>query len=51
MTSKSHNYPDGSRYEGGWKNEKRHGYGTWSRPDGTKYAGEWLNDNPMGRAC
>lgn len=48
MNSKSRTYPDGSRYEGEWKNEKRHGYGIWTRPDGTKYAGEWIEGKPDG---
>lgn len=48
MSNHSHTYPDGSRYEGGWKNEERNGYGTWIRPDGTKYVGEWLDDKPEG---
>jgi hypothetical protein len=48
MSSKGRTYPDGSRYEGEWKNEKRHGYGIWTRPDGTKYAGEWMEDKPDG---
>ncbi len=49
MSSESRTYPDGSMYEGGWKNEKRHGYGIWTRPDGTKYAGEWFGDKPDGQ--
>jgi hypothetical protein len=48
MRNHSNTYPDGSRYEGGWKNEKRNGYGIWTRPDGTKYVGEWLDDKPEG---
>jgi hypothetical protein len=48
MSNQSYTYQDGSRYDGGWKNEKRNGYGIWVRPDGTKYAGEWVDDKPDG---
>lgn len=49
MQSNEYTYPDGSRYEGEFKDGKRHGRGAWIRPDGTKYIGEWVNDKPCGR--
>ncbi len=42
-------YPDGTRYKGGWKDNRRHGYGVWLRPDGMKYEGEWEKDKPSGQ--
>jgi ribosomal protein L29 len=48
MERKTHVYSDGSKYEGAWKDGKRHGNGTWTRPDGLKYDGEWTDDKPNG---
>ncbi len=48
VSKQNYTYPDGSWYEGEWKNDKRDGYGVWIRPDGTKYAGEWVDDLPHG---
>ncbi len=39
-------YNSGMRYEGEWKNGKRHGKGILIYPDKTKYEGEW-KDNRM----
>eukprot|EP00439_Symbiodinium_sp_Y106_P049469 s1374_g6.t1 len=36
-------WPDGSRYEGEYKNDFRHGQGTLTWPDGRKYEGQWAN--------
>ena len=30
-------YPDGKRYEGNWKDGKKHGTGTYIWPDGSRY--------------
>ncbi len=49
MERRENVYQDGSRYEGEWQDEKRHGQGVWTRPDGTAYAGEWKNDKPDGQ--
>lgn len=49
MERREHVYEDGSRYEGEWQDEKRHGQGVWTRPDGSVYAGEWKNDKPDGQ--
>ncbi len=48
MNKKKVSEPDGSTYEGDFKDNKRHGYGLWIRPDGTKYAGMWENNKPHG---
>jgi hypothetical protein len=48
MTRGTYTYPDGAKYDGEWKDNKRHGHGVWMRPDGTKYVGEWVNDQPEG---
>jgi hypothetical protein len=37
-------WPDGSRYEGTWKDSKRHGTGAMCWPDGTSWHGEWNED-------
>ena len=34
-------YGNGYKYEGEWKDGKRHGQGTFTHPDGRKYVGEW----------
>jgi hypothetical protein len=33
---------DGRRYEGQYKNDKKHGYGIYYWPDHRKYEGWWL---------
>jgi competence protein ComEC len=45
----TYTYPDGSKYEGEWQDNKRHGRGIWTRPDGMRYEGEWENDKPSGQ--
>ncbi len=35
--------PDGSWYEGQWKNGKPHGQGQYRRPDGKIFIGEWID--------
>ena len=32
---------NGDKYQGEWKNEKRHGQGAYIYPNGRKYEGEW----------
>ena len=34
-------YPKGDKYEGNFKNEKRHGYGIYIYKDGSKDKGMW----------
>ena len=36
-------WPDGRKYEGEYKDDKKEGYGTFYWPDGRKYTGAWLN--------
>ena len=45
----AHTYPDGSKYEGEWKDGKQHGQGTYSWHDGDQYVGEWKDDKPHGQ--
>ena len=49
MNRRTYTYPDGTTYEGEWKDGKRHGHGVWTRLDGTMYVGEWENDKPQGQ--
>ena len=49
------NYPDGRRYEGEYKDNKRDGYGIMTYQDGgfyqegSRYEGEWKNDKRNGQ--
>jgi hypothetical protein len=49
------NYPDGRRYEGEYKNNKRGGYGIMNYQavglyqEGSRYEGEWKNDKRDGQ--
>ncbi|CAF4191791.1 unnamed protein product, partial [Adineta steineri] len=43
-TFKVHTYENGSRYEGEWKNQKRHGKGTFYYANGNTYTGDWVDD-------
>ena len=40
--------PDGCTYEGGWKDDKYHGYGIFKWPDGTKYEGQFVDGDKWG---
>ncbi|MBW2143580.1 MAG: hypothetical protein JRG75_04195, partial [Deltaproteobacteria bacterium] len=42
-------YPDGSKYEGQWKDEKRNGQGTMSFSDGGKLVGQWKDGRFSGQ--
>ena len=42
-------FQDGSKYEGEWKDRKKHGQGTLTWPDGRKFVGEFKDDNPHGQ--
>jgi hypothetical protein len=44
-------FPDGSKYVGEVKNDKKHGQGTLTLPDGSKYVGEWKNGLPNGQGA
>jgi hypothetical protein len=42
-------YPDGSEYEGQFRNNQKHGKGVMRWPNGEKtYDGEWENDTAKG---
>ena len=34
----------GNKYEGWWKNDQRHGQGTYTHDDGTVRKGKWINN-------
>ena len=46
-----HNYPSGSRYEGGWKGGRKHGQGTYTYAGGGKYVGEFVDDKRHGQGA
>jgi len=37
-------FPDGRKYEGGWEEGKRFGFGMMYYPNGDVYEGEYRND-------
>jgi len=39
--------PDGKKYEGEWKDDKKHGQGTETYPNGSKYVGEFKNGKKL----
>ena len=41
-------WPDGSRYEGMWRNDKANGQGKLVHADGDIYEGQWVNDKAEG---
>ena len=41
-------WPDGSKYEGYWKNDMANGKGRLIHADGDVYEGEWVNDKAHG---
>ncbi len=41
-------WPDGTRYEGGWADGKKHGQGIFTWPSGQRYEGEWKDDKKNG---
>ena len=40
-------FPDGTRYEGEYRNGKRHGQGILTMPDGTRYEGAFRDGKPV----
>ena len=42
-------WPDGSRYEGYWKNNKANGKGRLIHGDGDVYEGDWVDDKAHGQ--
>ncbi len=41
-------YPEGAKYEGGWKDGRRQGQGTLTHPYAGQYEGQWKDDKPHG---
>ncbi len=41
-------WPDGSKYEGQWKQGKSNGYGRMTHANGDIYEGNWVNDKANG---
>ena len=41
-------WPDGRRYEGQYKDDKKDGYGIFEWADGKKYKGQWKNGKQNG---
>ena len=41
-------WPDGRRYEGDYKDDKKDGYGIFEWADGKKYKGYWQNGKQNG---
>jgi len=37
-------YPDGKRYEGFYKLDRRHGFGEYRMTDGRTHCGGWMNN-------
>ncbi len=43
LPSGRRDWPDGSSYQGGWKDGMPHGSGEFRRPDGRVFTGEWVD--------
>jgi hypothetical protein len=41
-------YPSGEKYEGEFRDDKRHGQGTMTYPDGGYKTGKWQDDGFLG---
>lgn len=41
-------YPDGKKFEGQWKDGKKHGQGTYSWPNGSKYYVNYIEGKMQG---
>ena len=41
-------WPDGSKYEGEWREDYATGYGKLQHADGDIYEGQWFNDKAHG---
>lgn len=42
-------YPNGAKYAGEWKDDKRNGQGTMAYPNGATYVGEWKDNKYNGQ--
>ena len=45
----SYTFPDGTKYEGEWKDDKKHGQGTYIYSDGIKWVGGFKDDKLYGQ--
>lgn len=45
----TYSFSNGDRYEGEWRNTKRHGWGTYFFANGVRYEGEWKDDRQHGQ--
>ena len=45
----TYTWPDGQKYVGEYKDDKKHGQGTYTWPDGVKYVGEYKDDKKHGQ--
>ena len=43
------NWDDGCKYDGDWKDDVRHGKGTFEYTNGDKYEGDWADDIQHGK--
>lgn len=43
------NWDDGSKYDGDWKDDVRHGKGVFEYTNGDKYDGDWADDIQHGK--
>jgi len=44
-------WTNGQTYNGEWKNDKRHGFGTITTPSGYPYSGEFRNNEYLSFIC
>ena len=44
-------YADGTQYEGQWKNNMKHGQGTFITKEGVKYQGQFSKDEKVGKGA
>jgi len=47
--TKHHEYQNGCHYDGQWRSNRRHGFGTFTWPSGCVYTGEFKNDRRNGQ--
>ena len=45
----TYTWPDGQKYVGEWKDDKRNGQGTHTWPDGQKYVGDYKDGKRNGQ--
>ena len=45
----TYTWPNGEKYVGEWRDDKKNGQGTYTWPNGEKYVGEWRDDKYNGQ--